>query len=103
MFRVSVTSCAVLGAIVTDALGAKLQVVLVGRFEQVSATVPVNPSLGVNTSVTLVEPPAVMERFFESGTMLKVGCVGFVVVVLIAGQTAPIAAASTEPSPVALS
>jgi hypothetical protein len=83
--------------------GEKLQVVFAGRPEQASEIVPVKPEAGVNTSEAVAEPPAVRESVIGSGTMLKVGCGGFGVVTVSAGQIAPNAATSTEPSPVASS
>ena len=102
-FSVSVTVCAAPGTKLTEAF-EKLHVTPAGRFEHVKFTVPVNPGLpgpvllGLNTTEVVPEPPGATVTAFGFSTRLNCPftAVSF-------GQTAPSAAASTEPSPVAMS
>ena len=102
-FSVSVTVCAVPGTRLTEAL-EKLHVTPAGRFEQVRATVPVNPEvpgpalLGLNTTSVIPDEPGATDT--AAGFSNRLNC-PFTAVSL--GHTAANAAASTEPSPVAMS
>jgi hypothetical protein len=102
-FIVSVTVCAAPGTRLTEEF-EKLHVTPAGRFEHVKTTVPVKPVipgpelLGLNTTEVVPEPPGATVTAFGFSTRLNCAftAVSF-------GHTAPSAAASTEPSPVAMS
>jgi len=101
---VTVKVCAVPGLSVTEEPGAKLQLTPAGKFVQVRFTVPLNPDvpapapLGLNTSCVLAEVPGLTVTVAGFKSRLKLPFTS-----VKRGQIPPIAAASTEPSPVASS